>query len=1072
MYRRQRSYTPNVVWPRCASVLPAAAFAMLAAVLVLWGDMPAVEGLWATVAVALAFVPSGLAAPNGWRRRAAEAALLPAAYAFTLLADPTMRRMVFPVLFLVAAGAAAVAAFRRCPAHHHPLLLVSLALALRAAGGLGLTEIHPIPAALAVVTPAVFAWTMSRFLEPAPAFAATLIVAALPLQAMPRVGLTILAVLVILLISPLPRAAARFSGRVLLPGSALIAAFLLTLSPWGCLPPGQLFPQSTWVILAVLGVAVVSDHLFGRRIPAAAVGAFWLGLTIFLGPIQPPPPDSPAVGLSSSSPAAVLPAAGDSLYLMDVSLAYASAVPQDTPVAILSWDDQALELTAGTHAVEWAARRADVARRLAHQLPTEVVWRPSGSGGTALFAASGRSTPAVPAGTTPVIERHWDLPENVTVTVAAGPSRATPPRTWSLTSWLVFAAVAVAGLQLLGRGWDASSSWLPWTVLAIGSTVARAPVEPLRLLAERHAPDLALAALLIAWTAAAVHWLRHRRTLLAAATLLVPLAVATPMLTPPLMGDEPFHLALMETILQHRSFDLVTHAGFPPELAHLSAPTLALMLLPAYVLAARTGALMVMALAGALLVSLLDRRAAQVGINATGRTGMMLALLLTLPVAVFSTQLWVEIPGALIAAVLLVHMGNGGRRLGWAMALVATATALKTRLLLAVLPVAAAQAPQGRRQWRRIAAVLALAAGAGMALAWVTQGHPFGPFRRLVHLLPANPVQPVIVLAGLLFDSAAGMLVTVPLGLLAVAGLPKLWCKGGPGERGLILGLGATVVLLLHSHEWYGGGSPPIRYLVPFLPALALAAVMLIRHRRWTRHVAVVFAPPAFLAWWVLATRPHLSINAGDGSSWPANLLARRLAADAGAFFPSYLRPNAAALTAPLVIAGIAAGLYALSRWRPGVIRRAARVMVALWLVAAATLVAAVRLRPDRVVQFEAAQVLRLGGAPHPPEGTFSRFMQPNGWRLTPGDGVMVPLHLPAGARVLIHGWCDGPDPEESRILGRWDDGPLWQVAAPQTLGDGVLLPPPSDPDRNELTLHFDGPAGVSAVLDRLEVKR
>ena len=33
-----------------------------------------------------------------------------------------------------------------------------------------------------------------------------------------------------------------------------------------------------------------------------------------------------------------------------------------------------------------------------------------------------------------------------------------------------------------------------------------------------------------------------------------------------------------------------------------------------------------------------------------------------------------------------------------------------------------------------------------------------------------------------------------------------------------------TVAMLLHSHEWYGGGSPPARYLVPLLPVLALCA--------------------------------------------------------------------------------------------------------------------------------------------------------------------------------------------------------------------------------------------------------
>ena len=45
-----------------------AAFAALAGVLVAVRALPGPDALWAAASVSLAFVPSGLLAPGGWRR--------------------------------------------------------------------------------------------------------------------------------------------------------------------------------------------------------------------------------------------------------------------------------------------------------------------------------------------------------------------------------------------------------------------------------------------------------------------------------------------------------------------------------------------------------------------------------------------------------------------------------------------------------------------------------------------------------------------------------------------------------------------------------------------------------------------------------------------------------------------------------------------------------------------------------------------------------------------------------------------------------------------------------------------
>ena len=94
--------------------------------------------------------------------------------------------------------------------------------------------------------------------------------------------------------------------------------------------------------------------------------------------------------------------------------------------------------------------------------------------------------------------------------------------------------------------------------------------------------------------------------------------------------------------------------------------------------------------------------------------------------------------------------------------------------------------------------------------------------------MPESPRRALTVLGGLIFDPAGGLAFAAPLLLLALAGAVTLWRRGGNGERALLVGGVATVLALLHSHEWYGGGCPPGRYLVPLLPVFALAGAMLL----------------------------------------------------------------------------------------------------------------------------------------------------------------------------------------------------------------------------------------------------
>ena len=127
--------------------------------------------------------------------------------------------------------------------------------------------------------------------------------------------------------------------------------------------------------------------------------------------------------------------------------------------------------------------------------------------------------------------------------------------------------------------------------------------------------------------------------------------------------------------------------------------------------------------------------------------------------------------------------------------------------------------------------------------------------------------------------------------------------------------------------------------------------------------------PPSVVAWWVLVTRPHFSVNPGDGGYWLADALSRRFAADGRFFFPSFLVMDSTTLVVPGVVVALALLVVWLAKRGAGAAAVLIRSWIAIWLAAAAALVLSLGLRTDRVVEAEAPQVRRSGGRPVPPAG-------------------------------------------------------------------------------------------------------
>ncbi|MFH1177758.1 MAG: hypothetical protein V1750_10160, partial [Acidobacteriota bacterium] len=127
--------------------------------------------------------------------------------------------------------------------------------------------------------------------------------------------------------------------------------------------------------------------------------------------------------------------------------------------------------------------------------------------------------------------------------------------------------------------------------------------------------------------------------------------------------------------------------------------------------------------------------------------------------------------------------------------------------------------------------------------------------------------------------------------------------------------------------------------------------------------------------------------------------------------------------------------------------------------------------RLDRVVEIEEPQVARLGGAPEPPEGTFSRFTHCAGWRVANDEGVEAPLNLAPGAQLTLQGWLEGVRRGNCSLLARWDGGEAVEIPLARVGPTGLALPAPAEPGRHQLRLTFAAPPGGALVMDRLLVQ-
>lgn len=1050
--------------------LPFAGFAalLLAGVLAQSGALPLAEALTAGLALAsLGVVVSKL---FGWMRVGCELLLLPPAYVLVLTQDPFQRQMLLAFLLPLAAfGALWGLARQKTGTSYGTALLWALALVLPGLpvllgkfGPASLVALVPVVAAGLLAAHGFWAWGLGAGLG-----------VALTSPLHPGVGVGFLAA-VWFLRRKQPEFVTRFAPLAQRWAVPLAAFSFLgcVLFPWGGLLAFPGFATGPWFLVLAAFLLVITAFL-----PAPLAGAAWFLGFCLAWPALPAPPDMPGPTLSQEQREALLPAGrAGKLYSLELSLAHAGSVPAGTVVGWVEVGKERVLLRAGRDLSEWALLREDLQRQRAHGLPAHPVFRPTWEANPP-WAVAGRLELFVPAGLQPKVVLAEKLAGEVTLSVLqAGPQQPTPKRRLAAQDLLLAAGLVL--LLLLPGFWRTPGAVAPWVLLAFGRLALGLPLQPLRVLLERHGVDLALAAFLLGWWLAFGKHIRSQRWSLPVLALLLPLALVAPRLAE-LVGDEPYHVLMAESLVQDHDLKLENNAS-PERYAQwvvdlvrqmpdrfLHSPGLALLLAPGYALAGRSGMVVLISLVAAFAFVLLQKHAGVLPSAAGARVVAGVALLFSYPFVTFATQIWVEMVGVLAVSLLLLWVQQA-RPVPAAAVAIATVV-MKARLGLVTVPLAAASfwRKWHKKLWAPAVGVL-LAGGLGLGLAALWFGNPLDPLgrRALSHLVPQSLQQPLVVTGGLLFDAAYGIAFSSPIWLVALLGLPALWQKGRLGERTLLVGGLATWLALLNYVEWRGGGSPPFRYLVPLLPLLFLGLAQALRTPK-TRALFFLALPPTLLTAWVAATRVPMLFNIGDGGQWLADRLAARFSVDARHFFPSYLRASPATYLTPVVLLLLAVGLsYGCSR--PGFRRFVMRQVVALWLAAAAFLVLALHVVSDRVVEMEDPQVEHLGGVLEPHPGAWSRFLQPNGWRLFSGDSLGVPLHLPRAQALLVLGWLEGQGSGE--LCYAWGFGPAFCL--PVSPGPIAVPLPAPDPGRHRLILQARLPQGASLVLDKLEVQR
>lgn len=500
-------------------------------------------------------------------------------------------------------------------------------------------------------------------------------------------------------------------------------------------------------------------------------------------------------------------------------------------------------------------------------------------------------------------------------------------------------------------------------------------------------------------------------------------------------GDEPYFLLIAHSLTHDFDTELTnnyaeqhsllfTSRALEPEWADPVRPdgrlysrhslVLPLMMAPGYAVAGKWGAMLTMAAIAALVSWLSFYLALRYwgAERVQEAVGVWALLSLTPPMLLYSHQIWVELPAALLVLLALhriqdLRAPTAARPRQWlALGLVlALLPLMKLRFILLSVPLAVLawwRSGSSRRTLFWVGLVLVSAISGILLFNQVVFGNPFKDHTldQLMRIQGSAPLDYLQGMVGLFWDSAFGLLASNPLWLLLIPALALVLWRRSPVLTDLLVCAVPYLAVVSPRREWYGAWAPPFRFGMVLLPFVALILVPLLQHRRRAGARGLVaalgFLALALLLLWVVV--PGWTFNLAAGTNHLTDHLSIRLAADAGRFFPSLVRPRTASWLVPL-LSTTAVGLF---WWWPRRRPQGAWVWAtAILLLGVAALPLAATHISTGVVEFEDRQVVRRGGELYPSSWKPSRPRFRGGWKLTTGASVEAPV-IAGGRHVSI----------------------------------------------------------------------
>lgn len=566
-------------------------------------------------------------------------------------------------------------------------------------------------------------------------------------------------------------------------------------------------------------------------------------------------------------------------------------------------------------------------------------------------------------------------------------------------------------------------------------------------------------------------------------------------------GDEPYYLLITHSLAYDFDADLTDDyaaeewrhfmprpiapqpgdpVGTHGELYSRHNEMLPLLLAPSYRLAGLPGALATMAAMAAALAWMTLRLARRY--PRIGPSGALLAYALTAfspPLLLYSAQVWVEVPAALLAAIAIDRIrapfsGTWDWRRWLSIGLpILVLPLLKIRFILLAGPLFALTWWYGGRPKKPLlvlALLLVLVAGGIVLHNQLLYGNPL-KIHTWQEVEPTSYgfIEYAKGFLGIFWDAGFGLLGAAPVWLLALLALGALILRRHPLPLDLAVFALPYLAVVAPRSEWYGGWSPPFRYALVILPFLALAVAPYVAERRRLGVRALLgglgLLTLALTLLWIAV--PGWTYNFADGRTYLLDHLASRLGLDLARWFPSSIRPRLATWIFPaaMLLGGSLLLFVRGTRRRPRAVSSglAGLLGIAAGLGLLAALPSAAFRVPTRVVEFEDVQVVKKGGHLEPERWVVDRTRFRGTWVLREGERMEAPV-APGGKRLrlAIHGYFVRHHPgdlvvqvqagelplatlrfQSERIWEARAVGPVdWPAGAPLS----ISLPPPSSP--------------------------